>query len=63
MRLDCYTYIARHHDLKTVAGTILEAILNAPGSWHDLWVALPVYERPINNTPEGFYLVADTAFL
>ena len=44
------------------AGTILDAILNAPGSWHDSRVALPVYERLLHNTPEGSYLVADTAF-
>ena len=44
------------------AGTILDAILNAPGSWNDSCVALPVYERLLHNTPEGSYLVADTAF-
>jgi len=44
------------------AGTILDAILNAPGSWHDSRVALPVYEQLLHNTPEGSYLVADMAF-
>ena len=44
------------------AGTILDAILNAPGSWHDSHVALPVYEQLLHNTPEGSYLVSDTAF-
>ena len=44
------------------AGTILDAILNAPSSWHDSCVALPVYEWLLHNTPEGSYLVADTAF-
>ncbi|KAJ7201960.1 hypothetical protein B0H12DRAFT_1080916 [Mycena haematopus] len=32
------------------------------GSWHDSRVALPIYEKLRTRTPEGFYLVADTAF-
>ncbi|TFK78810.1 hypothetical protein K466DRAFT_453134, partial [Polyporus arcularius HHB13444] len=43
-------------------GMIKEAVLNAPGSWHDAKVARPVYELLRHHTPEGYYLVADTAF-
>jgi hypothetical protein len=43
-------------------GTIIAAQLNAPGSWHDSRVARPIYEKLRTRTPEGFYLVADTAF-
>ena len=43
-------------------GTIIAARLNAPGSWHDSRIALPIYEKLQTRTPDGFYLVADTAF-
>jgi hypothetical protein len=43
-------------------GTIIAANLNAPGSWHDSRVALPIYEKLRSRTPQPFYLVADTAF-
>ncbi|KAF9484657.1 hypothetical protein BDN70DRAFT_825117 [Pholiota conissans] len=43
-------------------GLILDANVNAPGSWHDSRVARPIYEKPHHDTPDGFYLVADTAF-
>ena len=46
----------------TWTGTILDAIINAPGSWHDSRVALPVYAHLRRDTPDGPYLVADTAF-
>jgi hypothetical protein len=36
--------------------------INAPGSWHDSRVARPIYRKLCNNTPEGYYLVTDTAF-
>ena len=36
--------------------------LNAPGSWHDSRVAHPIYEKLRTATPEGYYLVTDTAF-
>jgi hypothetical protein len=36
--------------------------LNAPGSWHDSRVARPIYEKLRSRTPEGYYLVTDTAF-
>ncbi|KAJ7785054.1 hypothetical protein DFH07DRAFT_864357 [Mycena maculata] len=43
-------------------GTVIAAKLNAPGSWHDSRVAKPIYEKLRTRTPEGFYVVADTAF-
>lgn len=36
--------------------------LNAPGSWHDAHVARPIFNQLRDETPEGYYLVADTAF-
>jgi hypothetical protein len=45
-----------------VPGTIIAAKLNAPGSWHDSRVARPIYEKLRSQTPDGFYLVTDTAF-
>jgi hypothetical protein len=44
------------------AGTIIACRLNAPGSWHDSRVAQTIYEKLWMRTPNGFYLVADTAF-
>ena len=44
------------------SGTIIAAQLNAPGSWHDSRVARPIYNKLWDSTPDGFYLVADTAF-
>jgi hypothetical protein len=33
-----------------------------PGSWHDSRVARPIYKKLQSQTPDGFYLVTDTAF-
>lgn len=44
------------------AGTIIACRLNAPGSWHDSKVAQTIYRKLRSRTPNGFYLVADTAF-
>ncbi|KAG6913460.1 hypothetical protein DXG01_006709 [Tephrocybe rancida] len=43
-------------------GPIIAAKLNAPGSWHDAHVAQPIFEKLRMKTPEGYYMVADTAF-
>ncbi|KAE9400101.1 hypothetical protein BT96DRAFT_957063 [Gymnopus androsaceus JB14] len=43
-------------------GVIIACRLNAPGSWHDSCVAQPIYEKLHTKTPNGYYLVADTAF-
>ncbi|KAK7444571.1 hypothetical protein VKT23_015249 [Stygiomarasmius scandens] len=43
-------------------GVVIACRLNAPGSWHDSRVAQSVYEKLLYHTPEGYYLIADTAF-
>ncbi|KDQ52853.1 hypothetical protein JAAARDRAFT_50074 [Jaapia argillacea MUCL 33604] len=43
-------------------GEIIHAILNAPGSWHDSHVARPLFEKLRTSTPDGYYLIADSAF-
>ncbi|KXN89021.1 hypothetical protein AN958_06372 [Leucoagaricus sp. SymC.cos] len=43
-------------------GAIIACNLNVPGSWHDSRVAQPIYDKLKYYTPEGYYLVADTAF-
>lgn len=43
-------------------GSIIAAKLNTPGSWHDSRVAQLIYEKLRTATPEGYYLVTDTAF-
>jgi len=45
-----------------VLGTVIACRLNAPGSWHDLKVTQPIYDKLWEQTPAGLYLVADTAF-
>ena len=45
-----------------LVGVIIACHLNAPGSWHDSRVARPIYEKLLWKTPEGYYLVTDTAF-
>jgi hypothetical protein len=41
---------------------VIAAKVNTPGSWHDSRVAQPIYQKLRTRTPDGFYLVADTAF-
>lgn len=43
-------------------GVIIACRLNAPGSWHDARVARPIFKKLRDQTPEGYYLVTDTAF-
>ena len=43
-------------------GTIISAVLNTPGSWHDDHVAHPIFEQLRTIVPEGYFLIADTAF-
>lgn len=47
---------------RMVLGVIIGAKINAPGSWHDSRVARGLYEKLRSETPEGYYLVCDTAF-
>ncbi|KIK50231.1 hypothetical protein GYMLUDRAFT_253154 [Collybiopsis luxurians FD-317 M1] len=50
-------------DLKSLGkGTIIDAVLNAPGSWHDAHTAKPIFQRLHNQVPDGFYVISDTAF-
>lgn len=46
----------------TMTGIIRQAVLNTPGSWHDSRVARPIYTKLRDTTPNGYYLVADSAF-
>lgn len=55
-------YIDRTYKSNIISGIIRHVVLNAPGSWHDSRIARPIYEQLRDRTPEGFYLVADTAF-
>jgi hypothetical protein len=50
------------NDLSSGLGVIVACNLNAPGSWHDSHVAWPIYEKLCSCTPDGYYLVTDTAF-
>ncbi|KAG8726441.1 hypothetical protein FRC11_000128 [Ceratobasidium sp. 423] len=43
-------------------GTIIAARINTPGSWHDSRIALPIYNFLREQTPTGYYLIADSAF-
>lgn len=55
--------IHRSHPYRYITpGVIIACNLNAPGSWHDSRVAQPIYQKLLENTPEGYYLVTDTAF-
>ncbi|KAI0059272.1 hypothetical protein BV25DRAFT_1918728 [Artomyces pyxidatus] len=44
-------------------GLIVSGCFNCPGDWHDSHVAQPVYKKLLQDTPHGYYLVADTVFL
>lgn len=37
-------------------------VLNGPGSWHDSRVARAIYRKLDEDVPEGYFIVADTAF-
>ncbi len=43
-------------------GKIIDAVINCPGSWHDSCVARPIFARLKNEVPDGYFLIADTAF-
>ncbi|QRW20431.1 DDE superfamily endonuclease [Rhizoctonia solani] len=43
-------------------GTIMSVVINAPGSWHDSNVARPIYLFLRDDTPSGFFLLANSAF-
>jgi hypothetical protein len=37
-------------------------VINAPGSWYDSKVAVPIYHRLLDDMPDPWYIIADTAF-
>ncbi|KAG9078722.1 hypothetical protein FS749_009219 [Ceratobasidium sp. UAMH 11750] len=43
-------------------GTIINARINAPGSWHDAKTSRPVYDKLREETPDKYFLIADSAF-
>lgn len=43
-------------------GIIIGCKINTPGSWHDARIARTIYEKLLKETPDGYYLVTDTAF-
>jgi hypothetical protein len=49
-------------ELSVIAGEIIASCTNYPGSWHDSQVAQGIYEKLDTETPDGFSLVADSAF-
>lgn len=49
-------------DLDMNTGTLIEGHFNCSGSWHNSRIAMPIYDRLRDCTPDGYYLVADTAF-
>jgi hypothetical protein len=57
-----YQWYSNVHCLTDFIGTIISVNFNAPGSWHDARVAYPIYQQLLDNTPDGFYLISDTAF-
>ncbi|KAG8795314.1 hypothetical protein FRC12_016046 [Ceratobasidium sp. 428] len=43
-------------------GQVIVCCLNAPGSWHNARIARDVYRKLACHTPDGFFLIGDTAF-
>lgn len=41
---------------------LIYCALSAPDSWHDVAVARKLYVKLLDNTPKGFFAIADTAF-
>jgi hypothetical protein len=37
-------------------------VINSPGSWHDAHIARPIFNILRTKVPDGYFLVADTAF-
>lgn len=45
-----------------MTGEIIGAVLNCPGSWHDANIARPIFKKLFQSTPDGYWIIADTAF-
>lgn len=61
-RVGPFLHVTLIHAEILFSGEIIACNLNAPGSWHDSRVARPIYEKLRAQTPQGYYLVTDTAF-
>ena len=48
--------------LTSQVGEIIGCHTNCPGSWHDSRVAEGIYEKLEHETPDGYCIVADSAF-
>ena len=48
--------------LMVLVGEIIGSRTNCPGSWHDSCVAEGIYDKLEHETPDGYCVVADTAF-
>lgn len=49
-------------DTHGLIGEIIGCCTNCPGSWHDLRVTEGIYEKLEHETPDGYCIVADSAF-
>ena len=43
-------------------GTIIQATINTPGSWHDAVVLRDIFEALLHRTPPTYWLIGGTAF-
>lgn len=43
-------------------GEIIGCHTNCPGSWHDSCVTEGIYDKLEHETPDGYYIVANSAF-
>lgn len=55
------THLIKNVIIWSPKGEIIAASYGNPGSWHDSQIAAPLY-RKLQELPEGYYIVADTAF-
>jgi hypothetical protein len=57
-----YWIVSQYLIFTHCTGEIIASRTNCPGSWHDSRVAEGIYEKLENETPDGFSIVADSAF-
>jgi hypothetical protein len=43
-------------ELSFTAGIIQDMVINAPGSWHDSKVAVPIYHQLLDGMPNPWYM-------
>ncbi|QRW03575.1 DDE superfamily endonuclease [Ceratobasidium sp. AG-Ba] len=68
-RIQEATYNGWHHSRRinnilvfAPTGCVITCKLNAPGSWHDARVAQHIYPKLMHQTPQGYFLIGDSAF-